>query len=81
VRLAKVLCRQHLGERGCAYDARCLRAGTIGVFKRDSQAAKVWDNKRVVIIPDHYIFTADRRNRNVDILRDFARAGVALFST
>jgi 3-isopropylmalate/(R)-2-methylmalate dehydratase large subunit len=30
----------------------------------------VWDNERVVIIPDHYIFTADARaNRNVDILR------------
>lgn len=33
---------------------------------------KVWDRERVVIIPDHYIFTADpRANRNVDILRDF----------
>lgn len=31
---------------------------------------QVWDNERVVIIPDHYIFTADARaNRNVDILR------------
>jgi 3-isopropylmalate/(R)-2-methylmalate dehydratase large subunit len=31
---------------------------------------QVWDNERVVIIPDHYIFTADpRANRNVDILR------------
>ncbi len=49
--------------------------GTIGVFKREfGQAAKVWDNKRVVIIPDHYIFTADSKsNRNVDILRDFSR--------
>ena len=49
--------------------------GTIGVFKREfGQDAKVWDNKRVVIIPDHYIFTADSRsNRNVDILREFAK--------
>ncbi|CAM9491679.1 unnamed protein product, partial [Laminaria digitata] len=32
----------------------------------------VWDQDGVVIIPDHYIFTADpRANRNVDILRDF----------
>lgn len=32
--------------------------------------AQVWDNERVVIIPDHYIFTTDARaNRNVDILR------------
>lgn len=31
----------------------------------------MWDNERVVIIPDHYIFTSDARaNRNVDILRD-----------
>lgn len=33
---------------------------------------QVWDPEGVVIIPDHYIFTADpRANRNVDILRDF----------
>ena len=49
--------------------------GTIGVFKREfGQDAKVWDKNRVVIIPDHYIFTADSKsNRNVDILRDFSR--------
>src|SRR5947207_12597848 len=36
--------------------------------------AKVWDKSKVVIIPDHYIFTADSKsNRNVDILRDFVR--------
>ena len=48
--------------------------GTIGVFKREfGQNAKIWDKKKVVIIPDHYIFTADAMsNRNVDILRDFA---------
>jgi 3-isopropylmalate/(R)-2-methylmalate dehydratase large subunit len=34
----------------------------------------VWDKERVIIIPDHYIFTADERaNRNVDILRDFVK--------
>ena len=33
---------------------------------------KVWDREKLVIIPDHYIFTTDERaNRNVDILRDF----------
>jgi len=49
--------------------------GTIGVFKREfGKDAKVWDPKKLVIIPDHYIFTADSMsNRNVDILRDFAR--------
>jgi len=49
--------------------------GTIGVFKREFGAdAKVWDSEKIVLIPDHYIFTADERaNRNVDILRDFAQ--------
>jgi 3-isopropylmalate/(R)-2-methylmalate dehydratase large subunit len=49
--------------------------GTIGVFKREFGAsAKVWDRQKVVIMPDHYIFTSDfKSNRNVDILRDFAR--------
>ena len=49
--------------------------GTIGVFKREfGPTAKVWDRNKVVIIPDHYIFTADSKsNRNVDILREFVR--------
>ena len=49
--------------------------GSIGVFKREfGQDAKVWDPSKIVIIPDHYIFTSDRlSNRNVDILRDFAK--------
>jgi 3-isopropylmalate/(R)-2-methylmalate dehydratase large subunit len=49
--------------------------GSIGVFKREfGERAKVWDPKKIVVIPDHYIFTADRlSNRNVDILRDFAK--------
>ena len=48
--------------------------GTIGVFKREFGAnAKVWDREKVVIIPDHYIFTSDARaNRNLEILREFA---------
>ena len=47
--------------------------GTIGVFKQHFGAdAKVWDREKVVIIPDHYIFTADKMaNRNVDVLRQF----------
>ena len=49
--------------------------GTIGVFKREfGKDARVWDKNRIVIIPDHYIFTADSKsNRNVDILRDFVK--------
>lgn len=35
---------------------------------------QVWDREKIVIIPDHYIFTTDERaNRNVDILRDFCK--------
>ena len=49
--------------------------GTIGIFKKEfGENAKVWDREKIVLIPDHYIFTADKRaNRNVDILRDFAQ--------
>jgi 3-isopropylmalate/(R)-2-methylmalate dehydratase large subunit len=49
--------------------------GTIGVFKREfGKNAKVWDKNKIVIIPDHYIFTADSKsNRNVDILREFVK--------
>lgn len=48
--------------------------GTIGIFKQHFGAdAKVWDREKVVVIPDHYIFTADAMaNRNVDVLRQFA---------
>jgi 3-isopropylmalate/(R)-2-methylmalate dehydratase large subunit len=50
--------------------------GTIGVFEREfGKTAKVWDRDKIVIIPDHYIFTADQKaRRNVDILRDFVKA-------
>jgi 3-isopropylmalate/(R)-2-methylmalate dehydratase large subunit len=50
--------------------------GTIGVFKKHfgGDAAKVWDKEKLVIIPDHYIFTKDAMaNRNVDVLRAFAK--------
>lgn len=49
--------------------------GTIGVFKKEfGDDAKVWNPDKIVLIPDHYIFTNDERaNRNVDILRDFAQ--------
>ncbi len=49
--------------------------GTAGVFKREfGENAKVWNKEGVVIIPDHYIFTEDKMcNRNVDIIRQFAK--------
>ncbi len=49
--------------------------GTIGVFEKEfGKNAKVWDPEKIVIMPDHYIFTADAMaHRNVQILRDFVR--------
>ena len=49
--------------------------GTIGVFQREFGAkARVWDREKVVIIPDHYIYTKDEKaHRNVDTLRTFVR--------
>ena len=49
--------------------------GTIGIFHEQfGRDARVWDADRVVIIPDHYIFTADAKcHRNVQILRDFVK--------
>src|SRR3954454_10707472 len=49
--------------------------GTFGVFKKHfGKDAKVWDKQKVVVIPDHYIFTHDPlANRNVDVLRACAK--------
>jgi len=49
--------------------------GTIAIFKEQfGQDAKVWDREKVVIIPDHYVFTKDKHaNRNIDILREFVK--------
>lgn len=48
--------------------------GTIQIFhKQFGKTAKVWDREKVVVIPDHYIFTRDlHAGRNVDLLRQFA---------
>lgn len=47
---------------------------TIGIWKKEfGEEAKIWDKNKLVIFPDHYIFTANKHaNRNVDILREFA---------
>lgn len=47
---------------------------SIGIFQNQfGKEARVWDKDKLVIIPDHYIFTKDKyANRNVDILRAFA---------
>ena len=47
---------------------------TIGIFKREfGEDARVWDPDKLVILPDHYIFTEDPHAlRNIEILRAFA---------
>ena len=47
---------------------------TISIWKNEfGKDAKIWDKNKLVIFPDHYIFTANKHaNRNVDILREFA---------
>jgi 3-isopropylmalate/(R)-2-methylmalate dehydratase large subunit len=49
--------------------------GTIGIFKKQfGTEARVWDRRKVVVIPDHYIFTQDvHAKRNLEILRTFAK--------
>src|SRR5438309_10351016 len=49
--------------------------GTFGIFKKEfGPNAKVWDREKLVVIPDHYIFTHDAMaNRNVQVLREFAK--------
>jgi 3-isopropylmalate/(R)-2-methylmalate dehydratase large subunit len=49
---------------------------TIQIWKREfGEKAKIWDKNKLVIFPDHYIFTANEHaNRNVNILREFADA-------
>ncbi len=48
---------------------------TIGIWKKEfGDKAKIWDKNKLVIFPDHYIFTANKHaNRNVEILRSFAK--------
>ncbi len=48
---------------------------TIQIWKDEfGQNAKIWDKEKLVIFPDHYIFTADEHaNRNVRILREFSQ--------
>ncbi len=49
--------------------------GTIGVFEEQfGRGTPVWDPGKIVIVPDHYIFTADAKaHRNIELLRAFAR--------
>jgi 3-isopropylmalate/(R)-2-methylmalate dehydratase large subunit len=56
--------------------------GTAAILRREFGAdARVWDPDRVVIIPDHFIFTADPdARRNLEVLREFvAEQGIRHF--
>jgi 3-isopropylmalate/(R)-2-methylmalate dehydratase large subunit len=56
--------------------------GTIAILKREfGHDARVWNPERVVIIPDHFVFTADPdARRNMDVLRQFvAEQGIRHF--
>ena len=48
---------------------------TVDIFKREfGEEARVWDPEKLVVLPDHYIFTANHHaNRNVQLLREFAK--------
>jgi len=48
---------------------------TINIWKKEfGNKAKIWDKKKLVILPDHYIFTTNKEaNRNVKFLQEFAR--------
>jgi 3-isopropylmalate/(R)-2-methylmalate dehydratase large subunit len=60
-----------VGRRRRPHDPRRLRPGhDRHLHEKFGRQAKVWDRDSVVIIPDHYIFTADQKcHRNVQILR------------
>jgi len=48
--------------------------GTIGIFQHEfGREATVWDPDKVVLMPDHYIFTEDAHAiRNRELVRQFA---------
>jgi 3-isopropylmalate/(R)-2-methylmalate dehydratase large subunit len=49
--------------------------GVISIFKKEfGNKAKIWDKNKHIMIPDHFIFTSDKKaNANVDMMRKFAK--------
>jgi 3-isopropylmalate/(R)-2-methylmalate dehydratase large subunit len=49
--------------------------GTMGIFKEKfGKDAKVWDKEKIVLIPDHYIFTKDKyAMRNIEYVTQLAK--------
>nr|QCI07320.1 3-isopropylmalate dehydratase large subunit [Leiomenia cribrosa] len=49
--------------------------GVISIFKKEfGDQAKIWDKKKHIMIPDHFIFTSDEKaNANIRMMRNFAQ--------
>ncbi|OQY07942.1 MAG: 3-isopropylmalate dehydratase [Fusobacteriia bacterium 4572_132] len=49
--------------------------GTMAIFKEQfGKDAKVWDKEKIVLVPDHYIFTVDKHAmRNLEYVKEFAK--------
>ncbi|BDU51162.1 3-isopropylmalate dehydratase large subunit [Haliovirga abyssi] len=49
--------------------------GTMAIFEEKfGKDAKVWDKEKIVLVPDHYIFTKDKHAmRNIEYVKDFAK--------
>ena len=43
--------------------------GSMAIFKKNfGENAKVWNNEKIVLVPDHYIFTKNEHAmRNIDM--------------
>lgn len=48
--------------------------GIVSVFKKEfGEQARVWDPTRFILIPDHFVYSADpQANHNVRVMREFA---------
>lgn len=48
--------------------------GVASVFKKEfGEQAKIWDNQRFIMIPDHFTYSADAQaNHNIRVMREFA---------
>lgn len=56
--------------------------GVASVFKKEfGDRAKIWDAERLILIPDHFVYSADpQANQNIRVMREFAREqGVKYF--
>ena len=48
--------------------------GSMAIFKKNfGENAKVWNNEKIVLVPDHYIFTKNEHAmRNIEYVNQFA---------